>query len=145
MDYSYFTSAPQPYQFFGVLPTPTTDNVAHLEEYSAPPAVSHSRLEFEPTFHDVQKSYDPAFAAFQQNFHYDPSTFLPQPHAIPAQSPPVLSRQDSMIVASDTPSDPRAFVSEQTIEDLGIARSSSEEKDTLTPQQNRRKAQNRAA
>ena len=34
----------------------------------------------------VQEHFDPAFAAFQQNFHYDPNTFLAQAHNVPSQS-----------------------------------------------------------
>lgn len=32
MDFSYFTSAPQPYQYFGMPPTPAGSNTPHGEE-----------------------------------------------------------------------------------------------------------------
>lgn len=89
-----------------------------------------------------QEQYDAAFAAFQQNFHYDPTTFLAHPHNVPQPSPPM--RHDSVTsVHAYTPSvqiAPQDFTREETNQ-----RSSSEEKDNMTPAQSRRKAQNRAA
>jgi AP-1-like transcription factor len=41
MDFSYFTSAPQPYQFFGLPHTPATSQTGHLDEFrTAPSTVS---------------------------------------------------------------------------------------------------------
>lgn len=71
---------------------------------------------------------------------------MAQPHQTPTQSPPAQGRQDSLISLSDMDmNNLSAPAAEVTPEEAVVARSSSEEKDTLTPQQSRRKAQNRAA
>ncbi|KIW92392.1 uncharacterized protein Z519_07376 [Cladophialophora bantiana CBS 173.52] len=131
MDFSYFTSAPQPYQFFGLPHTPSTTQTSHLDEFrTAPPS----------------DQYDAAFAAFQQSFHYDPATFLAQPHQAPTQSPAIQGRHDSMVSMPEVDmTSLTAPAVDVTPDEPTVARSSSEEKDTLTPQQSRRKAQNRAA
>ncbi|KAJ9643216.1 uncharacterized protein PV06_05518 [Exophiala oligosperma] len=131
MDFSYFTSAPQPYQFFGLSHTPSNNHAPTLDDFN--PNASNDQ-------------YDSAFAAFQQNFHYDPSTFLAQPHQPNNVSPPLDVHQDSMLSIPD--GDSKGFtatVAEVPAEETVVGRSSSEEKDLLTPQQNKRKAQNRAA
>jgi AP-1-like transcription factor len=145
-DYSYFTSAPQPYQpFFNLPPTPAGSNTPHGEELT--PALSsvrpwHPDLFQVPSTDCFQEQYDAAFAAFQQSFHYDPSTFLAQPHNIPQPSPPI--RHDSVTsiqpYSSNIAVAPQDFAADETNQ-----RSSSEEKDNMTPAQSRRKAQNRAA
>ncbi|EXJ88551.1 hypothetical protein A1O1_05481 [Capronia coronata CBS 617.96] len=132
MDYSYFTSAPQPYQFFRAPQSSSTAHETQLDELRAGPSA---------------EQYDAAFAAFQQSFHYDPTTFLAQPHQVPAQPPedPSVVPNESMTSMSDM--DMNNFKSSDlTPEDPAMGRSSSEEKDsTMTTQQSRRKAQNRAA
>ncbi|OAP64023.1 hypothetical protein AYL99_03250 [Fonsecaea erecta] len=131
MDFSYFTSAPQPYQFFGLPHTPSTTQTGHLDEFRTAPSTDQ---------------YDAAFAAFQQSFHYDPATFLAQPHQSSTQSPPIQGRHDSMVSMPEV--DMTSLTTsaiDMTPDEPAAARSSSEEKDTLTPQQSRRKAQNRAA
>ncbi|KIX01343.1 uncharacterized protein Z518_09068 [Rhinocladiella mackenziei CBS 650.93] len=131
MDYSYFTSAPQPYQFFGLPHTPATTQTSSLDEFRTAPSTDQ---------------YDAAFAAFQQSFHYDPTTFLAEPHQPSSQSPTSQVRHDSMISIPEMEMNSiPAPVAESTPDEPVVARSSSEEKDTLTPQQSRRKAQNRAA
>ncbi|KAK5058893.1 hypothetical protein LTR84_011157 [Exophiala bonariae] len=130
MDFSYFTSAPQPYQFFGGMQhTPSASQTPQMEDFRTAPSTDQ---------------YDAAFAAFQQSFHYDPSTFLAQPHPVPDQSPPNNVRHDSMISMPDVDMNNVSLpTNEGSLDDA--ARSSSEEKEILTPQQSRRKAQNRAA
>ncbi|KAK7889983.1 AP-1-like transcription factor [Exophiala xenobiotica] len=131
MDFSYFTSAPQPYQFFGLPQTPSNTHTPQLDDFNP---------------NSSNEQYDAAFAAFQQNFHYDPSTFLAQPHQQSAVSPPLETRHDSMMSISELDSKGMSdTVTELPLEEPGVGRSSSEEKDILTPQQSRRKAQNRAA
>ena len=98
-----------------------------------------------------QEQYDTAFAAFQQNFHYDPSTFMPQPN-VPSQSqsPIKPDRHDSVLSLPEIDTtNLQPLVSDMSPDDPmngnGNGRSSSDEKDSMTPQQSRRKAQNRAA
>ena len=95
----------------------------------------------------LQDQYDAAFAAFQQSFHYDPATFLAQPHQAPTQSPLIQGqRHDSMVSMPDMDMTSLPVpANDATPDEPGLARSSSEEKDSMTPQQSRRKAQNRAA
>ena len=100
-----------------------------------------------------QDQYDAAFAAFQQNFHYDPSTFMAQPQGLKANSdsPHIRpNRPDSVMSMPEI--DPNSLQPstadmspDEPVPAGSNARSSSEEKDTMTPQQSRRKAQNRAA
>ncbi|KAI1622580.1 hypothetical protein EDD37DRAFT_480799 [Exophiala viscosa] len=137
MDFSYFTAAPQPYQFFGLPQTPGASHTPQLDDFN--PLSS-------------TEQYDAAFAAFQQNYHYDPSTFLAQPQrpaVTPgAMSPPPLERHESMLSMPDM--DLKSLTAAVTTTEVmpdepALGRSSSEEKDSMTPQQSRRKAQNRAA
>ena len=156
MDFSYFTSGPQPYHFFGLPDTPANGH-AQLDEYQQNGGqVSHVPLQHTYKLTSLQDQYDAAFAAFQQNFHYDPSSFVVQPQQQLAstsqpQSPirPAPIRHDSTISMPDIdPNDIEQGPNDIT-PDEGLPgttnRSSSEEKENLTPQQNRRKAQNRAA
>lgn len=146
MDHSYFSTAPQPYQMFGGLPpTPAGSNTPHGDDLA--PTMSSVRPWHLDLFQMLstdgfQEQYDAAFAAFQQSFHYDPSTFLAQPHSIPQPSPPI--RHDSVTsIHGYSPNiavAPQDFAADETNQ-----RSSSEEKDNMTPAQSRRKAQNRAA
>lgn len=130
MDFSYFTSAPQPYQFFGLPPTPAGSSTPQADD-------------FKNTTSPDQ--YDAAFAAFQQSFHYNPTTFLAQPHNISPESPPRPLRNDSIISIPDLSSTGILPPVTDLTPDEQRARSSSEEKESLTPAQSRRKAQNRAA
>jgi hypothetical protein len=94
-----------------------------------------------------QDQYDAAFAAFQQSFHYDPTTFLAQPHPTTTQSPHIQAqRHDSMVSMPDMDmANLNTSVNDVGADEPVLNRSSSEEKDSMTPQQSRRKAQNRAA
>lgn len=147
MDFSYFTSAPQPYQFFGLSHTPSNNHAPTLDDFNPNASNVSTSLDVDLAPLTVsQDQYDSAFAAFQQNFHYDPSTFLAQPHQPNNVSPPLDVHQDSMLSIPD--GDSKGFtatVAEVPAEETVVGRSSSEEKDLLTPQQNKRKAQNRAA
>lgn len=152
MDYSYFTSAPQPYQFFGVQNGHTNGHSQSFDDYQDTiSSVSCANDIFKKTTHDYQEHYDAAFAAFQQNFHYDPSTFMPQPNTLPShsQSPTKVDRPESVLSLPEIDTNQKAPSSELSPDEPNQAganaRSSSEEKDTMTPQQSRRKAQNRAA
>ena len=97
-----------------------------------------------------QDQYHAAFAAFQQNFHYDASTFLAHPDQEPSQSPPIpeSARHGSLLSMPDIDLDLdnlQGAPDDLTPGEPVPGRSSSEEKDTMTPQQSKRKAQNRAA
>jgi hypothetical protein len=155
MDFSYFTAAPQPYGFFGMHDASNNDHSHNFDNYHGHITAVSTHASSGSKAHILQDQYDAAFAAFQQNFHYDPNTFLAQPQDSPQpQSPnrPQVSRHDSLVSLPEV--DQMSI--QQTTNDLtpedslanaapATARSSSEEKDTLTPQQSRRKAQNRAA
>ncbi|KAK5091881.1 AP-1-like transcription factor [Exophiala xenobiotica] len=129
-DFSYFNTAPVPYNFFGLPPTPQSDT-PRPEQYK--------------NFHVNNEHFDPAFAAFQQNFQYDPTQFVAQPHP---HAPSIQQNRHSIASLPDPSLDPSQDFDDIEIspqDQQGLPRSSSEEKDNLTPQQNKRKAQNRAA
>ena len=135
MDYSYFSAGPQPYQFFGLPPTPGQSNTPPPGEYTrdAPNRFPTSDM-------------DAAFAAFQQNFRYDPTSFGTQQRNSLSHSPSKSPRKDSTISIPDVGGNGlQAIAADLSYEDQQRTRSSSEEKESLTPAQSRRKAQNRAA
>jgi hypothetical protein len=161
MDYSYFTSAPQPYQFFGddQQNTHSQQQLSHINDY--PSQLTAVRIQ-EPISRaggliSAQEQYDAAFAAFQQSFQYDPNAFLQQPAAnttsAPLSASPTHTTHPRSFSISLPEVDHKSIpplpndVSPDIGDDInpGQNRSSSEEKDNLTPQQSRRKAQNRAA
>lgn len=169
IDFSYFSSAPMPYTFFGLPPTPQSqtpraddyknfqngnNNVSCAPSGGGP----RSSSDADPTTSPISRSnkqvvtmsqehFDPAFAAFQQNFHYDPTQFVPQPHSqhMGSGSPTLHNHRHSITSTPGDPLDPGADNDHSPHDASGLPRSSSEEKDNLTPQQNKRKAQNRAA
>ncbi|KAI9703230.1 MAG: hypothetical protein M1836_007795 [Candelina mexicana] len=117
MDYSYFTAPPQPFHFLGLPPTPSHTHTSIPENFTngTPP-----------------ESYDQGFRGFDSFPGFDPNALI-------SQTPPQDQRPSSLVslhgdsgMGMDMDPDQRA-------------RSSSEEKDNLTPAQSRRKAQNRAA
>ncbi|KAI9817697.1 MAG: hypothetical protein M1832_004591 [Thelocarpon impressellum] len=131
MDYSYFT-APQPYQFLGLPPTPDTTNPPNSEEaYSngSPPDVPDSAgsLPFEP---------------FAARFGAGGNGVPPQP----AHSPAAGGFAGTGGAGANMTYLQRAGA-EMSFEDHEQRnnRSSSEEKEAMTPAKSRRKAQNRAA
>ncbi|KAL1971053.1 hypothetical protein VTN77DRAFT_4 [Rasamsonia byssochlamydoides] len=129
MDFSYFNSAQhQPFQFFG-LHNPHS-NISHSEDFQsgAHPA-----------------PFDYSYSSF------DPSSF-PNIGVAPPHTPPesfTLHSNNPATSAEIAHDDVRRSGSTENaddhVADRKSGRSSSEEKDTLTPAQSRRKAQNRAA
>jgi AP-1-like transcription factor len=148
MDYSYFSAGPQPYQVFGLPPTPATTHTPQPEDYgngSPPvctsPKVDKSRLLY--LIRHFQDQYDAQFQAFDPSFRFDSGALGELPQS-PTKS---LHRNSSISVngvaeANGNTSNGMAI---DNGEEPNRARSSSEEKDNLTPAQSRRKAQNRAA
>ncbi|KAI9805377.1 MAG: hypothetical protein M1833_005831 [Piccolia ochrophora] len=121
MDYSYFSAAPppQPYQFVGLPPTPTHTQHANSDEgYSNGSPQDFPDQNFQ------------TFDAFGSRF--DGNGLSKDP-----QSPKSLHRTSIGAANGDS----RGSIDG----DDRPARSSSEEKESLTPAQSRRKAQNRAA
>ncbi|KAF2867164.1 hypothetical protein BDV95DRAFT_598291 [Massariosphaeria phaeospora] len=118
MDYAYFNAAPQPYPHFMGMSSG---------------GYAHSGVDV-----DTIRSIEPLDASFLPasydafSFHTGLQTAHGSPDPLPAHTPMAVGSADSGIGDLD---DSRVT---QT-------RSSSEEKDNLTPQQSRRKAQNRAA
>lgn len=150
IDFSYFNSAPMPYAFYGMPPTPQSNTPLGDDFKRFPGNVRTHCVMIEANTDWVQEHFDPSsFGAFQQNFQYDHTLFAAhQPHAhhMANMSPPLqaASQRHSIISMSEQPIDmPDSAVS--PIDPLGTQRSSSEEKDNTKPQQNKRKEQNRAA
>ena len=145
MDYSYFSAGPQPYQFFGLLPTPGQSNTPPPSDYSRP-VLSPVRISDDPSNHFPASGMDAAFAAFQQNFRYDPTSFGTQQRNSLSHSPTKPPRKESTISIPDANGNGlQPIAADLSHEDQQRNRSSSEEKESLTPAQSRRKAQNRAA
>ncbi len=146
MDFSYFTS-PQPYQFFALPPTPSQSNTPPSGDYR--PVLSTVRMSDDASSvlpsntPPQQEQFDAAFAAFQQNFRYDPSAFVSQQRPSLSRSPTKSTRKDSTM--SDGNGHGLQPIAADMTHEEQMRRSSSEEKETLTPAQSRRKAQNRAA
>ncbi|KAL1865072.1 hypothetical protein Plec18167_009541 [Paecilomyces lecythidis] len=128
MDYSYYTTPHQSFTPFG-LSTPQPPNT-QTENFRGAPHSDH----FNPA------SYDP----FSESFRFDPSALI---GPVPPQSPPDSFSKNSSVtneLAADlSRTSPEA--AEDAAGDQNAGRSSSEEKESLTPAQSRRKAQNRAA
>lgn len=125
MDYSYFSAAPQPYQLFGLPPTPATTHTPQPEDYgNGSPSDQYAQ-----------------FHTFDPSFRFDHSALVEPP-----QSPTQSLQRNSSISVNGTETNGNAVngMSLDNGEDQG-RRSSSEEKESLTPAQSRRKAQNRAA
>ncbi|KXT15561.1 hypothetical protein AC579_6538 [Pseudocercospora musae] len=129
MDYNYFAAAPQPYQYMGFgadiggLPHGSSDRLG-----ATPPSLEH-----------VDAG---AFTLASFDYSFDPSLgtgFTPQANAAGSQSPP--SQQLSSFPNGSVDSGIAMDMEHERMDRRG----SSEEKDTLTPAQSRRKAQNRAA
>ena len=145
MDFSYFSAGPQPYQFFGLPPTSGQSNTPPPGEYSRP-VLSPARISDDPSNHFPASGMDAAFAAFQQNFRYDPTSFGTQQRNSVSHSPTKSPRKDSTISIPDANGTGlQPIAADLSHEDQQRNRSSSEEKESLTPAQSRRKAQNRAA
>lgn len=91
----------------------------------------------------IQDPYDPSYDSFDPTFRFDPTTFIAPPHS-PPESFTKQSIGSNEIKSDSAPRTSTETGDEQSTERKS-GRSSSEEKDTLTPAQSRRKAQNRAA
>lgn len=143
MDYTYFTSM-QPYEAFGLPPTLRQNDTPPSSEFRSllspvcikrdAPCVPVSDIELR------QERFDSAFATIQQNFHYDPNAHIVQPQS-PRRSLPRIDSTHSEGNGNGL----QPIAPDLTLDDQMRTRSSSEEKETLTPAQTRRKAQNRAA
>lgn len=145
MDYSYFSAGPQPYQFFGLPSTPGQSNTPPPSEYRRP-VMSPGRIGDDNSNRFPASDMDAAFAVFQQNFRYDPTSFGTQHRNSLPNSPTKSPRKDSTISIPDTNRNGlQPIAADLSYEDQQRGRSSSEEKESLTPAQSRRKAQNRAA
>ncbi|KAK5071097.1 AP-1-like transcription factor [Lithohypha guttulata] len=137
VDFTYFSSAPVPVSYYGLPPTPQS-NTPRGDDFKS---------------YQSNDPFDPAFAAaFQHNFQYDPSQFVTQPHhthhQIASITPAIQSMQQRpplISLPTDQSYDQFDDTAMSPTDPTGLQRSSSEEKDNLTPQQNKRKAQNRAA
>ncbi|GAQ39266.1 hypothetical protein AtubIFM56815_007694 [Aspergillus tubingensis] len=134
MDYSFYSNHPQqPYPLYGVhgLPTPDQGN-------SAPQAEA------------IQGAFAPLGA---QNYRsFDPNLRFQDPHAAAAFVAPPHSPPESLTKQSVTSNefssqnvDRASYDGDDQLLDQSLGRSSSEEKESLTPAQSKRKAQNRAA
>ena len=151
MDYSYFSQPPQPYQFFALPPTPSQSNTPPPNDYRT--TLSPVRVNEDPpnsypapNTEGQQEQFDAAFAAFQQNFRYDPTSFAAQQRNSMSHSPPKSPRNTSSMSMSEGKGHGyQPIAADFAQDDGGRGRSSSEEKEILTPAQSRRKAQNRAA
>ncbi|KAF7131396.1 hypothetical protein CNMCM5793_004567 [Aspergillus hiratsukae] len=129
MDYSFY-SGPQPQQPFPLynlhgLPTPDQNNPASHGDDLNDPFASLNYPPFDPSF----RIQNPAA----------PSSFVPPPH-----SPPESFSKHS-VSSNEFPNSYAELGSIEGGDDQHQHRSSSEEKDNLTPAQSKRKAQNRAA
>ncbi|MCJ1474551.1 hypothetical protein MMC13_003210 [Lambiella insularis] len=128
MDYSYFAAPAQSYPFLGLPPTPTHSYGAHEDPRHEPP--------------DVYQTTS-GFQSFDQSFQFNPNVFVPQP---PEQQSPPISHHGPLVAALTHTESSNGINSNGEYEnDQNGNRSSSEEKEILTPAQSRRKAQNRAA
>ncbi|KAJ5724137.1 hypothetical protein N7488_002172 [Penicillium malachiteum] len=131
MDYSnYAGHQSQPYSMYG-LPTPDQQ----------PPPHSDDALR-DPFSLQQQNTYNQYFPGFEGSLRLDPSSFVP-PH-----SPPDSFTKQS--VSSNDPTNTKPGPGSLDGDDAqfgdgGMMRSSSEEKESMTPAQTKRKAQNRAA
>ncbi|KAJ5094527.1 hypothetical protein N7456_010388 [Penicillium angulare] len=130
MDYSnYANHQPQPYSLYG-LPTPDQQ----------PPQQSDDTLR-DPF--SLQNAYNQYFPGLEGSLRLDPSSFVPPhsppdsftKHSVSSNDPNNHTKAESGILDGD----------ENLYGDGGMARSSSEEKESMTPAQTKRKAQNRAA
>ncbi|MCJ1480025.1 hypothetical protein MMC06_000179 [Schaereria dolodes] len=127
MDYSYFTAPTQTYPFLGLPPTPTHAYEPQEEQMNGGT----------DTYQDAN-----SFPAFDPSFRFDASAFIQHPQQ---QSPPHSQHGQSFPNTLHGESSTGLSNGEYDINDQGQGRSSSEEKEILTPAQSRRKAQNRAA
>jgi hypothetical protein len=156
MDYSnYAGHQSQPYSMYG-LPTPdqqppqqTEDSLNDPFSMVCPqsPFLSDIQTTNEiwglPHHQQHHNTYNQYFPGLEGSLRIDPSSFVPPPHSPPDSfTKHSVSSNDFNNSKLDPPS---IDGDENHFADAGIARSSSEEKESMTPAQTKRKAQNRAA
>jgi AP-1-like transcription factor len=138
MEYPYFT-APQPYQFLGLPPTPAHTSANSDDFSNSPPVRDH--------FHNIQ-SYSQSFLtpkqdafefqnfdAFNQHFNANGNGIQPKPPTPLSQHKPSISNSNHNYEMNNG-----------DMNDDAMRRgSNSDDDDNMTPAQSRRKAQNRAA
>ncbi|MCJ1282126.1 hypothetical protein MMC26_001449 [Xylographa opegraphella] len=141
MDYSYFSTPAQAYPYLGLPPTPT-----------------HSYGNLEVPNNDPLSVYRTAngFQTLDQPFQFNPNAFTHQQQQQQLQqqqqqqhheqhSPPASHHRPSVVALTHSESSNGVTSNGDYDNDQNGNRSSSEEKESLTPAQSRRKAQNRAA
>ncbi|KAJ5920843.1 hypothetical protein N7466_009169 [Penicillium verhagenii] len=133
MDYSNYAGH-QSQSFMYGLPTPD----------QPPQQQSDDSLRDPYSLQHHQNTYNQYFPGLEGSLRIDPSSFVPQPH-----SPPDSFTKHSVSsndFGHNSKMDPSSLDGdENNFGDAGLGRSSSEEKDSMTPAQSKRKAQNRAA
>ncbi|SLM34631.1 bzip transcription factor, partial [Lasallia pustulata] len=127
MDYQYYTAPAQNYPFLGLHATPSPSYTPHREHPNDP----------SNAYHAPNNSYQ----AYNTTFHYNPHPLVPQTQR---QSPPPPQNPPSLGHSFDS-DNPNRVANDYDNPEQSQPRSSSEEKESLTPAQSRRKAQNRAA
>ncbi|PYI18311.1 hypothetical protein BO86DRAFT_390480 [Aspergillus japonicus CBS 114.51] len=133
MDYSFYStpnSQQQPYPLYNLHGLPTPDQVPRAEDAQGtfPHLGSHNYQSFDPSLRFTDA--------------HGISSFVPPPHSPPES----LTKQSVSSNDVANPSFDRASLEADDFPvDFNPGRSSSEEKDSVTPAQSKRKAQNRAA
>ncbi|MCJ1291039.1 hypothetical protein MMC34_002581 [Xylographa carneopallida] len=138
MDYSYFSTPAQAYPYLGLPPTPAHSYGNHDEHNSDPLGVYQTTN---------------GFQALDQSFQFNPNAFIlqqqqqqqPQQQQHEQHSPPASHHRASVVALTHSESSNGVTSNGEYDNDQHGNRSSSEEKESLTPAQSRRKAQNRAA
>lgn len=142
MDYQYYTAPAQNYPFLGLPPTPAPSYTPHRDHPNDPPVRGPTRPRTNPPDSIKQNTYHASnnYQAFDSSYHYNPNPLVPQVQ----QSPPP-SQHTPSLGASFESENPNSVSNDYDNPEQSQTRSSSEEKESLTPAQSRRKAQNRAA
>ncbi|MCJ1402086.1 hypothetical protein MMC11_005305 [Xylographa trunciseda] len=131
MDYSYFSTPAQSYPYLGLPPTPA-HSYGNQDDHNGDPLGVYQNAN--------------GFQTLDQPFHFNPNGYIPQQQQQhEQQSPPSSHHRASVVALTHTDSSNGVTSNGEYENDQGGNRSSSEEKEILTPAQSRRKAQNRAA
>ncbi len=173
MDYSYYPTPQAPYQFLGFTAEPNgsqqnQQNNGFTSPTSSVVSPAYSSFTSLPVTHRQYQNqhFDPGFSAFDHSV-YDANNFAPthfpnHRHVVHESPAPSISPSGSVQHngRKGSISEPNASsnngIAEQNVlpvpmgdtvgdEFMSRTRSSSEEKDSMTPAQTKRKAQNRAA
>ncbi|KAJ5628868.1 hypothetical protein N7490_011096 [Penicillium lividum] len=127
MDYTYQGQQSHPYSMYGL---PTPDQAPHQSDDSL-----HNPFPV--------NAYNQYFPGLETPLRIDPSSFVPPPHSPPdSYTKHSVSDND---YGNNSKLDPSSIDGDENHFADGMTRSSSEEKDSMTPAQSKRKAQNRAA